>query len=796
MISNLIKVAFRNFYREKFYTFLNVSGLAVGIAVSLIITIYILNELSYDRYHSKADRIYRLVSHLEMGSNVFDGNAAFPPLAAAVKNQIPEVEYAVRQSQPHNLLLKVNDIAFYEKNIYFVDPDYFKVFDFKLIIGDPTTALNNKYQVVLTRALAEKYFQSSDWQAIMGKPIQMGEDVYQVTGIVEDTPPNTHFHYAALASMESTIIGRDLEWSSTNVSTNVSTYLLLKKGASIEDVIAKIPKVIENHNPGFKDLPNQGIILNFKSQALTDIHLYSNVQGDFEPNSDINTIYLFGIVALVVLALASVNFINLTTARSANRAKEVGVRKVLGSCSGQLIRQFTLESIIVTAVATLIALGLIELVRVPFATLTGRELSFGLLLEPIGISSMVLLVVLLGVLAGSYPALFMSRLKPSLVLKGDTRSGFKSSKLRNNLVTFQFTISIVLITSTLIVQRQLEFMRSKKLGFYKENLLVVKNGDRLDSYQSFHDELDQLSSVQSVGSSRWRLFSGFDGTVAVTEDDRDTRRLLSTLNVDYDYISTLEFEMVEGRNFSRDFKSDSSGVILNEVAASYLFEGEALGKKIYLNNDTVSKVFTVIGMIKNFNFQSLKSEVTPLVFILGKDEPTIYIRFNPGNYAESIAQIESIWSKHADVAFDFSFFDEEYNNLFKEETKLSSIFSLFTGLALFIACLGLLGLAAYLSEQRSKELSIRKVLGATLPQIVVLLSRDFVRLIILASLLAFPIAYYIMNIWLETYAYRVPLRATLFISSGVLVMLVALLSVSYQSIKAALVNPVESLKNE
>lgn len=432
MLANLFKVAFRNFYREKFYTLLNVSGLAIGLAVSLLIAVYIINELGYDRYHSKAGRIYRLISHLETGSNVFDGNAVFPPLAAALKSEAPGIEYAVRQSQPNNLLVKAGDIAFYEENIYFVDPDYFKVFDFDLLAGDPSTALGHRYKVVLTPALAEKYFHSTDWQALVGRSIQMDNDDYQVTGIVAPAPAATHFHYAALASMESTSTGRDLSWG----GMNVGTYLLLKEGVSIDEVLGKVPEVIESHNPGFKDLPKQGIVLNFKAQALTDIHLHSNVQGDYEPNGDIKTIYLFGIIALVVIVLAAVNFVNLTTARSANRAKEVGVRKVLGSGTHQLIRQFTLEAIILVAVSTLVALGLTELARVPFAMLTGKELSFAFLLSPVGIGLLLLLVVLLGILAGSYPSLFMAGQRPSEVLKGKTRSGYRNSRLRNGLVAF------------------------------------------------------------------------------------------------------------------------------------------------------------------------------------------------------------------------------------------------------------------------------------------------------------------------------------------------------------------------
>jgi len=792
MIKNLFKVAIRNFIRERFYTFLNIIGLSVGITVAMLIVIYVNNELSYDRFHTKADRIHRLISHLKLGSNRFDGNSVFPPLALALKSDLPEVELAVRISQPNTMLMRVKDLAFFEERIFYVDPDFFRLFDFKLLAGEPENVLSERYRAVLTPSVAEKYFKTNDWQSIVGQSIQLGEDVFQVTGIAEDAPVNSHFHYNILVNTESRWQGRDETWN----SMNVSTYFLLKDGHKVDEVLSKIPGIIEKRNPGYSQLANQGIELNFDSQPLTSIHLGSNLQGEFEPNSDMTNIYIFGAVALVVLILACVNFINLTTARSSNRAKEVGVRKVLGSVTSQLISQFTLESIIVVAIATLFALGLIELARDPFAMLTGKSISFALLLNPINLIILFLFIVVLGIIAGGYPSLFMASLKPVEVLKGKIRSGFKSSKLRNGLVTMQFLISIVLITATLIVQRQLDFMRSKKLGFDKENVVVVSNGDQLESREAFHNDLLQVPGVISAGASQFQPFSGYDGTVSVTDDDKETRKLINTCHVDYDYASTLKFEMVSGRGFSRDFGSDTSSVVINEVAAEYLFEGNPIGKALYLADDTVSRKLTVIGIVKNFNFQSLKNEVTPLVFILGQNLPYYYVRLNPGNYDESIAAIESLWKRHSDVSFDYTFYDEKYNSLFVEETKLGNLFSIFTGLALFIACLGLLGLAAYMSEQRNKELSIRKVLGASIVQIVILLSKDFTKLILIAAVIAFPIAYYISSIWLETYAYRIDLNFGVFVFAGVLVLVVALLTVSYQSIKAAFVNPVDSLKNE
>lgn len=792
MIRNLFKVAFRNFAREKFYTFLNVAGLAVGIAVAMLITMYIVNELSFDRFHAKADRTFRLVSHLQLGANRFDGNSTFPPMAEALQNNMPEIEHAMRMTQRSQLVYKLDDVAFNESNTFFADSNFFKVFDFQLIAGDPATALVGQNKIVLTPAIAQKYFKTTEWGQVLGQSIQIGDNVVQVTGIIKEAPANSHFHPVSVASITLLPSGRDKTWN----SMNLSTYLVMKKGTSIESVLEKIPNVIEMENPGYKDLPEQGITLTFDALALTEIHLRGKGQGEFEPNGEMATLYIFGIVALVVLTLACVNFVNLTTARSANRAKEVGVRKVLGSGSHQLIRQFTLESIITVSMATLISLGLVELARIPFVSLTGLELTFDYFLQPSGIAFMVAFVILLGILAGSYPSFFLSRLRPSEVLKGAIRSGFKSSKLRNNLVTLQFAISIALISCTLVVQQQLSFMRSKKLGFDKENVVVLRNADRVDNQQSLVNELKQLPAVQAVASAQFRPIDDYDGTVAVTEGDQETRKLIRTCYVDFDYIPTVGIEIKSGRNFSRDFISDTSAVIINESAASYLFDTDPLGKIMYVADENTSGKLSVIGVIKDFNSSSLKEEVRPLVFMLGNNQPNLHVRLNPGNYDESLAAMELIWKRHADVSFDYTFLDESYNNLFKGETRLGALFSIFTGLALVIACLGLIGLAAYMSEQRNKELSIRKVLGATASQIVILMSRDFTKLVLFSALLGMPVAYFAMSKWLGSYAYRTDLNIYLFVLSSVLVFLVAMIAVSYQSIKAALINPVESLKNE
>lgn len=592
--------------------------------------------------------------------------------------------------------------------------------------------------------------------------------------------------------MESTDQGRDLSWN----NMNVSTYILLQNSATIQDVVRKMPDVFRKHMRDFDALSQQGVSMHAIAQALPDIHLYSNIQGEFEPNGSIVTLYIFGSVAVIVLLLACVNFINLITARSANRAKEVGVRKVLGSSASQLMRQFTTESIIAVLLATLLSLGLIELLRFPFSQLSGKDLPFHLFLTPPYLLILLAFVVVLGFIAGSYPAFFLASYKPAQVLKGKIRSGFKNSRLRNGLVTLQFVISMVLITCTLIVQYQLDFMRSRKLGFDKENVLIIDNAHRLSSQQAYINAIRELNGVQQAGAARFKPIDDYDGMPVVTEEDRDNKKLVNFSSIDHDYLTTLHYEIIAGRDFSKDHPTDSSRVLLNERAADFLFGGDAVGKKVWPAGDDAPQ-FTVAGIVKDFNFESLKNEVRPMVFFLSPNERYLHVRLNPGDYSATISQLEFAWkNQNPELPFTYSFLDDNYYNLFKEEANLGALFSIFTGLALFIACLGLIGLAAYMAEQRKKEISVRKVLGATLLQIVLLMSRDFAKIMIIAFMIAIPLGYMAMNRWLDGFAYKVDVSILVFVTGGILVMIIALLAVSFQAIRAALLNPVESLKEE
>jgi putative ABC transport system permease protein len=492
-----------------------------------------------------------------------------------------------------------------------------------------------------------------------------------------------------------------------------------------------------------------------------------------------------------VLLLACINFMNLTTARSSNRAKEVGVRKVLGSERNQLIRQFTLESVLMVTVAMAIAVLLASLMRYPFSYMAGKELSFDVLRTPAFISFIVAFIVLLGIIAGSYPSLYLSSFNPVQVLKGKLRTGMRAGSLRNTLVILQFAISIVLITCTIIVQNQLQFLRAKKLGFDKENLMIVENANRIASAEAFMDELRTISGIAAVSAAYSKPVDDYNGTVLVTEEDTDTRKLVNFNIVDYDYLKTMNISLLEGRWFSKDRPSDSSAVVINETAANYLFS-DPVGKKLYRE-----KAFEVIGVIGDFNFESLKSTVRPLIFFLDNGQNHIHIRLEAGNYADVIGKVEALWkNRNADVPFIYSFADDEYNKLFAEESRLGMVFGTFTVLAIFIACLGLLGLMAYSVEQRTKEISVRKVLGASVYNIIAMLSGQFGRLILISLIISIPVAYFLMTKWLDQFAYKTSIGVfSLFIGSF-LTLIVSLSIVTYQAFQAARVNPASTLKGE
>jgi putative ABC transport system permease protein len=788
MIRNYLKVAVRNFYKGRLYSIINVSGLAVGLAVFFFIIIFIHREIRYDQFHEKTDRIYRVATHLEMGGNTSDLTATYPPLAKALLSECPEVEKSLRVYQRFGKVFQYEDKLFSE-NVLYAGPEFFEVFSFQLVAGDPTSALKEKYQVILTPELVRKYFgEQVAYENVLGKSIAIDKDIFEVTGIVKEAPSNSHIQFKAIASIESTEAGRDERWE----NMNLSTYVLLHNNIDYRSLEARIPTVLNKYIEDYDKFPEQGIVIDLSLQPLESIHLHSNLQGELTPTGSMLTLYILGSIAVIVLILACVNFMNLSTARSSKRAREVGIRKVLGSSTRQLIKQFTLESVTTVGASALLALFLLLVFRHPLALVTGEDLPFGLLLTPGFLVPLVLFIIVLGIVAGSYPSFYLSSFNPVRVLKGNLRTGVGGARLRNLLVTLQFVISIVLITCTIIVQNQLHFIRSKKLGFDKENLLVVENIDKLTSPEGFLNTLKSQNDVVNVSSAAFKPIDDYDGTTVVTEIDQENRRLLNFNVVDYDYFETLDLEIVSGRAFSRERPSDKQAVILNEAAVGYLFGNDGVGKKIY--HDTI---YEVIGVVADFNFETLKNEVKPMMFKLREHNRFLHVRLAKGNHVETLATIEKLWkAQDVNVPFSYSFVDQDYSALFKEETKLGTTFGVFTTLAVFIACLGLLGLASYTAEQRTKEIGVRKVLGASISNVIVLLSRDFVRLVLVAVFFSIPITYYAMTKWLSSFAYRTDVSIQAIGLGALLTLLLALSIVTVQALRVAVLNPADTLKSE
>lgn len=794
MFKNYIKTAIRNILKDKAYAFINVSGLAVGIAVCLLMILYIRHELSYDRFHSKAERIYRMVLDLQMEGRSIHFNATYPLLAETIEADLPEVEKATRLIGQDAQVVKKDDRVFQEDDIYFADPDFFEIFDFELIEGNPQTVLSAPNQVILTPELATKYF-GNNVNNVVGSTIKIGAHDYTVSGIVEAAPSHSHFHYNAIVSMKGTWFDNDKTWD----NFNVATYVLLSPQASVEDVLVKMPAMLDKHNPGLAEQRKSGIDITFSAQPLIDIHLYSDLDGEFEPNGSIVYVYAMAVIAFVILLLACVNYVNLSTALSVKRIREVGIRKTLGSTKSSLVMQFGTEAVVMTILATLVALVLVVSVNEPFSQVVGNHISLDALMSPLGILAIVLFAVLLGVLAGSYPAFFLSKFKPIEAFAAKSSAGgLKTGLLRSAMVTGQFVASIALITCTMITWQQIDYIRSKELGFDKENVVIIENAHKIPSMEAFKNSLQQNSDILVVGAARWKpVGEDFDGTGLESEANRGNTQMVNVMQIDDDYIPALNLKIKNGRNFSKEFATDAQAVILNEQAVKRFGLEEPIGQRLYYPGDT--SALTIIGVVGDFNFQSLKNEIAPLVFF-SRDMAqcrNFIIKTKGDDVRKTLSFMETTWdAQQPGVPFSYSFLDETYDALFKSEVRTGKIFSVFAILAIFIACMGLLGLAAYAVERRTKEIGIRKVLGASTGQIAGLLSRDFLRYVVIGALLAFPLAWYAMSSWLQSFAYRIDMHWWTFVAAGLLTLVIALLTISFQAIRAALANPVASLRSE
>ena len=799
MIKNYLKSALRNIKRHKGYAFINIAGLAIGMACCILILMYITAELSYDRYHEKADRIFRLGLDATMGGSTVVTPISNVPSALALVQDYPEVLDAVRIRTVSKRSVAYEDRVFYENGILYADNSIFQIFTFPLIKGDPQTALKRAYTIVLTRETAERYFGSEN---PVGKILNYNNQYdFTVTGVVENVPQNSHFTFDMLCSYE-TLYDLDREIMEEWFNFMDYTYLLLPEGVDYRILENKFPALIEKYMGGM--LKALGGEIKFFLQPLTSIHLHSNLENEIRANSSITHIYIFTAIGIFILCIACINFMNLATARSATRAKEVGLRKVVGAARKELILQFLGESLIYSIFSLAIAILLVRL-AMPFAeSLSGRNMSLNMAEMPWLVPSLIGLVLLVAFVAGSYPALFLSAFRPAQVLKGNLKAGSASSRLRSFLVVAQFIISISLIIGTGIILNQLRFMKNKNLGFEKENVIVIEVRDRSirQSIESIKAEIRKIPGVLSVSSSS--LVPGQEPSVQPFIPEGYTEKqaqLMEIFRVDHDFFPTLGMEIVQGRNFSPEYGTDSrSAVIINETAAKRYNWEDPIGKTIRVPSDEVGKweTLTVVGVVRDFHRTSLHSVIAPQ--IIGNDPDSfdeLAIKFNPENAATTLSLIREKW-KEVDPTrpFEYLYLDGLIDRQYGAEERLSDIFSAFSVFAVFIACLGLFGMASFAAEQRTKEIGIRKVLGASVPGIVVLLSKDFLKLIIAANVIAWPLAYFGMSRWLQNFAYKSGIGVWIFFLTGIIAVGIALATVSYQSIKAALLNPVDAIKYE
>jgi putative ABC transport system permease protein len=807
MIRNFLLVAFRNLRRNKAFSAINIVGLAIGIAACLLILLFVGHELSYDRYNDKADRIVRVTFQARMqGGGIKEANV-MPPVGPALKKDFPEVLEATRLREYGMPRLSNGKQIFREDKFAFADSNFFRVFTIPLLRGDTATALTQPNTIVITKAVARKYFGTED---ALGKTIVFKEDnlaPMKVTGIIDEIPENSHFHFSLLASMTGLPEANDPSW----LNSNYFTYLLLPKHYDYKKLEAQLPHELDKYaGPQFQkgiglslgDYRKAGNSIDLLLQPLTDIHLHSNLTGELEANGDIRYIYIFSAIAVFMLLIACINFMNLSTAGASKRSREVGIRKVLGSMRGQLLGQFLAESLLLTAVAMILALALVYWALPLFNYLTGQTLNIHWGSMPWLMPALIGFGLFTGILAGSYPAFFLSAFNPVAVLKGRLTAGKGGARLRSGLVVFQFFISISLIVGTVVVYRQLSYIRHERLGYDRDHVVVVQEvwwlGKNVDA---FRQELLNDPRVASVSLSGFLPAGQSYGDNYMVNPDGNASQLVKTVNyqVDESYIPTLGMQLAAGRNFSKAFGTDSSAVIVNETAARTFGWGHnALGHTLaHTENDGTRKVYRVVGVLRDFHFRSFHELITPLVMELGGDYSNMIVRTRTSDYTGLLAEMKRYWADaKAEAPFSYSFLDDRFDDSIKAEQTIGRILGIFAGLTIFVACLGLFGLATFTAEQRTKEIGIRKVLGADTRTIVALLSKDFLRLVALAFLIATPAAWLGMNRWLQDYPYRITIGWWVFALAAGLTLVITLLTISLRALKAALANPVDSLRAE
>lgn len=799
MFKNNLKIAWRNLLKNKSLFIMNTLGLGLGIASCLIIMLFVIDELSYDRYNEKADEIVNVVFRAKINGEEIKEGAVMAPVGKTLTQEFPEVLDATRIRQIGTPKITIDNQSYREDRFAFVDANFFNVFTLPIIEGNPKNPLQEPNTVVISRATAEKFFGASD---AIGQLFHLdGEErPYRVTGVIEEVPQNSHFHFDIFASIE----GLDEAKSDSWFGGDFFTYLLLKKGSDYKNLETKLPYILEKYM-GSRMQEQMGVPyeeftkenqLGFRIFPLTDIHLYSDnsAYSQLEQGGDIKYVYIFSAIALFMLLIACINFMNLATATAAKRAKEVGIRKVLGSNKNQLVSQFLSESFIATLCAMALATILV-FVSLPFYNeLSGKELQLDFLLQPVVLLSLLVLTFLISILAGGYPAFFLSSFKPIAALKNKFLGGNNNKGIRSGLVIFQFVISAGLILATLVVNQQMNYIQNKDIGYDRDQLLVLREAYLLgDDRDAFKNELLKNPKVASITNSASIPAGSTDNYMSQVYINGEFSRRMPVFNIDENYIATMGMELVAGRNFSTEFGTDSTNVIINQTAANVLgFGADALGKIVTDGGGD----HTVIGVIKDFHFKSLHQKIDPL-FLFYRPFGGLIVKAKSSDMSSLIADTNTLWNDfNTGETFGYTVLDESFRQTYVTEQKMGSLLNIFALLTIFVACLGLFGLMTFTAEQRFKEIGIRKVLGSSVSEIVTMLSKDFLKLVFLSFFIAFPMGYYLMNRWLEGFAYRIEIDWTVMAMAALITLIIAFVTVGWKSFNAATMNPITALKDE
>lgn len=805
MLKHYLKISLRTLQKYKGYTLINIFGLAIGLASAILILLYIQDEVSYDKHHKKADQIYRITLNGRIMSEDLNVALSSYPIGPTLKEEFPTVKNAVRIQDQEKAVIRIKDRKYIEDHLLFADSTIFDLFTIPMLRGNKEKALAEPNKVVLTETTAKKYFGTND---VLGKTIKWTNRnlELEVSGIIEDCPETSHFKYDLLVSFVSTNKVDNQLW----VSNNVYTYLLLQQGTKPESIEEQFSAIVEKYvGPQLEQVMGLTIDEFYESgnkwgynlQPLTNIYLYSDLNNEIGKTGNIDNVYFFSFIAILLILIAAINFMNLATAKSANRAKEVGIRKVTGSKRRQLIFQFLTEAILISFISLIFSTFLVEISLPLFNNLADKNLTINYFDKPQIIGILILIGLIVGLLAGSYPAFYLSAFNPIAVLKGKVKRGSKNSRLRGVLVVFQFIITIVLLISTLIAKRQMDYVNNKDLGFQKEHMLIINRVSELENnHDVFRQEILKNPNIKHASYSQ-----GVPGTIhsntAFYAEGQTAQEssIMDFTAIDCYFDDTYKVQMALGRFFSEDYSTDSLGVLINEAAAKKLGLEKTVGKKLILVQGDGSDInFRILGVIKNFNYKSLHSSIKPLVMIYKNERYThLSVKLKPGQIEKTIDFIKEKWSHFVQsTPFNYSFLENDWESKYRQEKKAGVIFRIFSLLAIAISCLGLFGLASFMAEQRTKEIGVRKVFGASVFKILQILYREVVILIIISTLISWPLGYYFTNHWLQDFAYRIDINIVTFITASLITFTIALTTISYRAYKAATINPAESLRDE